>query len=114
MDELGRSGAGARSARRGHERRFDYGGWHLPYFDDISRQWVVETYANAGGFLFGRRTYESLAGFWPNASEEEQVIAEPLNTRPKYVASTTLAEPLEWQNSYLLGDDAPAAVHALK
>lgn len=93
---------------------FEYGGWHLRYFDDISRQWVVETYADAGGFLFGRRTYESLAGYWPNASEEEQVIAEPLNTRPKYVASTTLTEPLEWQNSYLLGDDVPAAVLALK
>jgi dihydrofolate reductase len=93
---------------------FQHGGWHLRYFDDISRQWVVETYARAGGFLFGRRTFESLAGYWPNAAEEEQVIAEPLNTRRKYVASTTLTEPLEWQNSYLLGDDVPAAVLALK
>jgi hypothetical protein len=40
---------------------------------------------------------------WPNASAEEQVIAEPLNSKPKHIASTTLAEPLEWQNSRLLG-----------
>ncbi len=93
---------------------FEHGGWHLRYFDDISRTWVVEGYAAAGGFLFGRRTYESLGGYWPNASEEEQVIAQPLNTKPKYVASTTLTEPLEWQNSTLLQGDIAEAVAALK
>jgi dihydrofolate reductase len=93
---------------------FEHGGWHLPYFDDLSRTWVVDGYAGAGGFLFGRRTYESLAAYWPNASEEEQVIAEPLNTKPKYVASRTLTEPLEWQNSTLLRGDIPQAVLALK
>ena len=35
-----------------------------PYFDDLSREWVVEGYAKAGGFLFGHRTYESLAAYW--------------------------------------------------
>ena len=93
---------------------FEHGGWHLPYFDDISRNWVVEGYEDAGGFLFGRRTFESLAGYWPNASEEEQAIARPLNTLPKYVASRTLTEPLEWANSVLLGGDVAEAVRALK
>ena len=93
---------------------FEHGGWHLQYFDDISRAWVVEGYAEAGGFVFGRRTYESLAAYWPNASEEEQVIAIPLNTKPKYVASTTLAAPLEWENSTLLDGDLAEAVAALK
>jgi dihydrofolate reductase len=93
---------------------FLHGGWHLRYFDDMSRQWVVEGYAEAGGFLFGRRTYENLAAYWPNASEEEQVIAEPLNTKPKYVASGTLTEPLEWQNSTVLKGDIIQAVLELK
>jgi dihydrofolate reductase len=93
---------------------FTHGGWHLRYFDDTSRGWVVESYAAAGGFLFGRRTFESLAGYWPNASEEEQAIAQPLNTRPKYVVSTTLTEPLEWQNSTVLKGDVAEAVLALK
>jgi dihydrofolate reductase len=93
---------------------FDQGGWHLPYFDDTSRAWVVQGYAEAGGFLFGRRTYQNLAAYWPNASDEEQVIAEPLNTKPKYVASRTLAEPLEWQNSTLLTGDITRAVRTLK
>jgi RibD C-terminal domain len=81
---------------------FQHGGWHLPYFDDLSRTWVVEGYAPAGGFLFGHRAYENLAAYWPNASKEEQPVAQPLNTKPKYVASKTLAEPLAWQNSTLL------------
>jgi len=93
---------------------FEHGGWHLPYFDDISQRSVVEGIAEAGGFLLGRRTYAILAGYWPTASEEEQVIAEPLNTKPKYVASTTLTEPLEWQNSTVLQGDVAEAVSALK
>jgi dihydrofolate reductase len=93
---------------------FEHGGWHLRYFDDLSRTWVVDNLNEAGGFLFGRRTYEGFARHWPNASEEEQVIAQPLNTKPKYVASTTLTEPLEWQNSTLLAGDLDAAVTALK
>jgi dihydrofolate reductase len=93
---------------------FEHGGWHLPYFDDISQNWVVAGYLDAGGLLFGRRTYELLAGYWPNAREEEQALARPLNTLPKYVASTTLTEPLEWENSILLQGDVGEAVSALK
>jgi dihydrofolate reductase len=93
---------------------FEHRGWHLRYFDGLSQQRVVENLVEAGGYLLGRRTYEILAGYWPNASEEEQVIAEPLNTKPKYVASTTLSEPLEWQNSTLLEGDVADAVAALK
>jgi dihydrofolate reductase len=93
---------------------FTHGGWHMPYFDDLSRNWVVEGFAAAGGFVFGRRTYELLASYWPNASEEEQVIARPLNTMPKYVASSTLAEPLEWEHASLLRGDVADAVTAVK
>jgi dihydrofolate reductase len=93
---------------------FRHGGWHLRFFDDTSRRWVVENLTQAGGFLFGRRTFDSFAGHWPNASEEEQVLAEPLNERPKYVASKTLAEPLGWHNSTVLRGDVGAAVAALK
>ena len=93
---------------------FEQGGWHLRYFDDVSRGWVVQGYAQAGGFLLGRRTYENLAAYWPNASEDEQPIAEPLNTKPKYVASRTLTEPLAWENSTALKGDVAEAVAGLK
>jgi dihydrofolate reductase len=93
---------------------FQHGGWHLRYFDDLSRKWVLDGLTAAGGFLLGRRTYDTLAAYWPNAPEEEQVIAQPLNTLPKYVASRTLSEPLEWQNSTVLQGDVAEAVAALK
>jgi dihydrofolate reductase len=93
---------------------FEHGGWHLRYFDEVSQKRVVENLNEAGGFLFGRRTYENFARYWPSASEAEQVVAVPLNTRPKYVASTTLTEPLGWQNSTLLRGDVADAVAALK
>jgi dihydrofolate reductase len=93
---------------------FRHGGWHLPYFDDLSMKWVLDNVSGAGGFLLGRRTYEGFASHWPNASEAEQPLAEPLNTRPKYVASRTLSEPLEWQNSTVLHGDVAEAVAALK
>jgi dihydrofolate reductase len=93
---------------------FRHGGWHLPYFDDLSQKSVVENLNEAGGFLLGRRTYEGFAAHWPNASQEEQVLAEPLNNKPKYVASRTLTEPLPWQNSTVLEGDVADAVAALK
>jgi dihydrofolate reductase len=93
---------------------FEHGGWHVGYFDDPSQKWVLESIVEAGGFLLGRRTWEIFAAYWPNAPEEEQVIAGPLNTKPKYVASTTLSDPLEWQNSSVLHGDVAEAVAALK
>lgn len=94
---------------------FAHGGWHMRYMEDeLAQRWVLASIVEAGGFLLGRRTYELFAAYWPNASEEEQVIAEPLNSKPKHVASRTLTEPLEWQNSTLVEGDLAVAVAALK
>ncbi len=93
---------------------FRHGGWQMGYSDDLGHQWVLEYIEGAGGFLLGRRTYEIFAGYWPNAAEDQQVIAEPLNTKPKHVATTTLSDPLEWQNSTVLEGDLAEAVTALK
>ena len=94
---------------------FKHGGWHMRYMqDELARRWALASIVEAGGFLLGRRTYEIFAAYWPNASEEEQVIAEPLNTKPKHLASTTLGEPLGWQNTTLLQGDVADAVAALK
>jgi dihydrofolate reductase len=94
---------------------FAHGGWHMRFMEDeLAQNWVLASIVEAGGFLLGRRTFEIFAAYWPNAPEEERVIAEPLNTKPKYVVSTTLSEPLAWQNSTLLQGEAPEAVAALK
>ena len=93
---------------------FRHGGWHMRYMEDeAAMKRVLEGIVEAGGFLLGRRTYEIFAAYWPNASEEEQVIAEPLNTKPKYVASRTLTEA-GWQNSTVLEGELADAVGALK
>jgi dihydrofolate reductase len=93
---------------------FAHGGWHLPYFDEMARGWVLQNLTDAGGFLLGRRTYESFAGHWPNASAEEQPMAGPLNRKPKYVASRTLLGPLAWEHATLLEGDVAEAVAAIK
>jgi dihydrofolate reductase len=94
---------------------FKHGGWNLRYMaDQVAQKWALGGIVEAGGFLLGRRTYEIFAAYWPNAPEEEQVIAEPLTTKPKYVASRTLGEPLGWQNATLLRGDVADAVAALK
>ena len=94
---------------------FRHGGWHVPHVEDPAfRRWVEETVGGAGAFVLGRRTYENFAAYWPHAPREEAALADPLNTRPKHVASTRLAGPLAWQNSTLLQGDAAGAVAALK
>ena len=90
---------------------FQHGGWHMKYGAGSG---VTKLIGDAGGYLLGRRTYEIFAGYWPSAPEEVQEIAEPLNAKPKHVASRTLSGPLEWQNSSVLSGDLPEAVAALK
>jgi dihydrofolate reductase len=92
---------------------FQYGGWAQPYFDPIMAEKMGEGMAKSGGMLFGRRTYEQMASFWPNQPADDP-FAETLNKRPKYVASRTLKEPLPWANSTLLDGDAADAVARLK
>jgi dihydrofolate reductase len=111
LDGVVQAGGGAEEDTDGG---FRHGGWQMGYSDDLGHQWVLEYIEEAGGFLLGRRTYEIFAGYWPNASEGQQEIAEPLNTKPKYVASTTLSDPLEWRNSTVLQGDLAEAVTALK
>lgn len=96
------------------EGGFEHGGWHVPCFDDVARTYVAEGMADAGGFLLGRKTYELLASYWPTAPEEEAAVAGPLNGLPKYVASTTLTDPLEWKHSTVLRGEVVEAVAALK
>ena len=93
---------------------FTQGGWHLPYLDETAMKWVISSINEAGGFLLGRRTYDLFAAHWPAAGEQEQPLAQPLNAKPKYVASTSLTQPLAWQNSILIEGDIATAVTMLK
>ena len=92
---------------------FEHGGWGQPYFDEVMGQKAGEGMARTEAFLFGRRTYEDFASVWPNMPEDNP-FAAVLNERTKYVASTTLREPLPWANSSLLQGELGEAVAALK
>lgn len=92
---------------------FAHGGWQRPHFDDDFARLAVEGIAETGGYLFGRRTYEIMAAFWPSQPDDDP-FAATLNGLPKYVASTTLSEPLAWRNSALLQGDVAKAVAELK
>ncbi len=92
---------------------FDQGGWQLDYFDDVFGRVMMDGFAATGAFLLGRRTYDIFAAYWPKQSAEDP-LAGTLNDLPKYVVSTTLSEPLAWQNSTLLGPDIAAEVARIK
>jgi dihydrofolate reductase len=92
---------------------FRYGGWAMPYADPAMDAKVTEESSrNAGGLLFGRRTYEQFYSYFP--AHPENPFSAVLNNSQKYVASRTLKEPLPWANSTLLNGDAREAVAALK
>ena len=94
---------------------FERGGWALPLFvnDNEGATFVNQVYQRADAFLFGRRTYEIFAGYWGVMADPDNPIAAALNTRPKYVASTTLTDP-QWADTTVLSGDVAAAVGELK
>ena len=94
------------------EGGFEHGGWQQPYTDEVLGKKAAEGMATTDTYLFGRKTYEGLASYWPTAPEDDP-IAQHLNPAPKYVVSSTL-EKLEWENSRLLEGDIPTAVAELK
>jgi dihydrofolate reductase len=90
---------------------FQYGGWAAPYAAMASSA-IGDSLGNVGPMLFGRRTYQDFYSYWPNQTGNPYTAV--LNNAQKYVASTTLKEPLPWSNSTLLKGDAAGAVARLK
>ena len=92
---------------------FQQGGWAMPYFDESMVEASSLGMASAGGLVLGRRTYDIFAAYWPHQGDDAP-FASFLNKVPKYVASRTLQEPLEWANSHLIGGDVSEKVRKLK
>jgi dihydrofolate reductase len=91
---------------------FERGGW--AHFDDEAGTVMDEIFQRADAFLLGRRTYEIFAGSWGTWDDPgDSPIWTALDTKPKYVASTTLTDPT-WANSTVLSGDLTAAVGDLK
>ncbi len=104
---------------RDEDRRggFERGGWAIPLFDNEAATFLDQVFQRADAFLFGRRTYEIFAGSWGTgswgANQGNNPISVGLNTRPKYVVSTTLTDP-QWADTTVLSGDVAAAVGELK
>jgi dihydrofolate reductase len=95
----------------GGEQGYRHTNWVFPFHGPDTLAYKFDEIVNADAHLLGRVTYESFAGAWPQRTGE---FAERMNAMPKYVASTTLQEPLEWNNSQLLKGDVAEAVSKLK
>jgi dihydrofolate reductase len=78
--------------------------WAAPYADEVLMQRAQQGMARTGVMLFGRRTYEQMAAFWPKQTDGNP-FTEHLNKAQKYVVSTTLEDPLPWVNSTVLAFD---------
>jgi dihydrofolate reductase len=105
----GNGGASDEDRRSGFER----GGWAMGVFDDETLTFITETYQRADAFLFGRRTYDVFAPYWGAMDRGSHPIADALNTKPKYLASTTITDP-QWADTTVLSGDLAAAIGELK
>ena len=96
---------------------FERGGWALPLYDSEAAEFLDQVFQRVEAFLFGRRTYEIFARSWGTgswgANQGNNPISVALNTKPKYVASTTLTDP-RWADTTVLSDDVRAAIGQLK
>jgi dihydrofolate reductase len=95
----------------GGEPSHPHSGWVFDFMGPEQERYKLEEVEEAGSQLLGRVTYESFAGAWPQRSGP---FAEKMNSMPKHVVSSSLSEPLEWENSVLVGGDVAAEVARLK
>jgi dihydrofolate reductase len=109
LDGVMQAPAGADEDTRGG---FRHGGWAAPRSDEGMMREMTKGMGRTAGLLLGRRTYEHFYGYWPHQTDNP--YTEVLNKTQKYVASTTLSEPLPWMNSTLLGPDVPTSVAELR
>jgi len=114
IDGVMQGNGGASDDRR---NGFERGGWARGKGDDETLAFIRQTYERADAFLFGRRTYELFAGSWGSFRERDvpgwEPVVRALNTRPKYVASTTVADPA-WRGTTVLSGDLATAIADLK
>ena len=88
--------------------------WHFPYFDEEMGQEIGAAMGQTDAMLMGRVNYEEWADFWPQQDPEENPAAGFMNGVRKYVVSTTLKEPLGWNNSTLIKENVAEEVARLK
>jgi len=92
---------------------FTYGGWTVPYFDELLGKVMVEQMSRPFDLLLGRKTYEIFAAHWPYQKTDVDPIAAAINNAKKYVVSRTSLE-LGWNNSMFVQGDVVDEIKRLK
>lgn len=93
---------------------FAHGGWSHPYFDvEVMGPLIDEGLRRADALLFGRRTWQTMAGAWPERAGDP--FADRMNSIRKYVVTSTLSEAdLTWENTVRIpGGEAVARIREL-
>lgn len=90
---------------------FGQGGWASPYWQDVMVHVSREAMATPYDLLFGRKTYDAFAAFWPNVKDDP--AADMMNRARKYVVSGG-SPNLSWSNSHLVTGDIPAEIGRIK
>ena len=88
--------------------------WAFSYSNDEMEEANAAGMADSDAMLLGRVTYQEFASYWPYQNSAEQPYTDYLNNTPKFVVSTTLQEPLEWQNSTLIKGNVAEEITKLK
>jgi dihydrofolate reductase len=91
---------------------FEHGGWGAPYAEGIRPDAGASGLAATTAYLFGRRTFEKMAAFWPHQPADDPIAAS-MNMLPKYVVSRTLTR-VDWTGTTILSGDVAEDVDALK
>lgn len=92
---------------------FEFGGWTVPYSDEVLGKVVVEQIGHPFDLLLGRKTYDIFAGYWPHQDESASPFAREFNKARKYVAARSPIK-LDWNNSVLLQGDIAEEIKKLK
>jgi dihydrofolate reductase len=108
LDGVYQGPGGPEEDRRGG---FERGGWVAPFADEEMGPYLVSMFERADALLLGRTTWEIWESYWPH--HDDNPFGHLINTLPKYVPSTTLADP-SWQNTHVLSGDVDAAIRELK
>ena len=81
---------------------YEHRGWTVPYWDEGISNWQTDQLFASDALLLGRVTYDEFVASWPLRSGDP--FTDRMNSLPKFVASTTLQGPLEWNGTLLAGD----------
>lgn len=82
---------------------FPHGGWLVPHADEEMGKTMDDIFSKAEAFLLGRTTYDIFAAYWPRITDTDELVANQLNSLPKYVASRTQTT-FDWYGSSLIQD----------